>query len=46
VISLAEHSNGISQDHHAPSLKRAAFGFVGSTFLTASLMVLLSALAG
>jgi hypothetical protein len=30
----------------APSLTRAAVGFIGSTFLTASLMVLVSAFAG
>jgi hypothetical protein len=40
MIPAAERSLG------APSLTRAAVGFFGSTVLTASLMVLLSALSG
>jgi hypothetical protein len=40
MVSLADTASG------APSLMRATAGFVGSTILMASLMVLLSAVSG
>jgi hypothetical protein len=44
MFSLSNPPAGTDFDETAPSLTFAALGFVGSTLLTATVMVLLSAL--
>jgi hypothetical protein len=44
MTTLAEHSPEVVVGLKPPSLVFATLGFLGSTFLTAAIMVLLSAL--